>query len=45
MSGTGCVTEGNRVFDCAHGLYTDTGSTRDAVVRHNYSITQAHCAE
>jgi hypothetical protein len=36
MSGTGCVTEGNSVFDCAHGLYTDTGSTRDAVVRHNY---------
>jgi hypothetical protein len=36
LSGTGCVTEGNAVFDCAQGLYTDTGSTRDLVVRDNY---------
>jgi hypothetical protein len=36
LSGTGCVMEGNALYDCAQGLYTDTGSTRDAVVRDNY---------
>jgi len=36
QNGTGCVTEGNAVFDCYNAFYNDTGSTRDAVVRHNY---------
>jgi len=36
FSGTGCVTEGNAVFDCPEAYYADTGSTRDTVVRDNY---------
>jgi len=36
FSGTGCVTEGNAVFDCPQAYYADTGSTRDTVVRDNY---------
>jgi hypothetical protein len=36
LGGTGCVTEGNSVFDCLNCFYNDTGSTRDAVVRDNY---------
>ena len=34
--GTGCVTEGNAVYDCYRAFYSDTGVTRDAVVRDNY---------
>jgi len=43
FSGTGCVTEGNAVYDCFRPLYTDTGSARDLVVRDNYysNITRA----
>jgi len=33
--GTGCVTEGNRVYDAEIACYTDTGSTRDMIVRNN----------
>ena len=36
LAGTGCVTEGNSVYDCTKAFYTDTWSTRDAVVRGNY---------
>src|SRR5262249_15694893 len=36
LHGTGCVTEGNAVFDCPSGCYQDTGSTRDVVLRDNY---------
>jgi hypothetical protein len=35
LSGTGCVVEGNHVFDGDVACYTDTGSTRDMVVRNN----------
>ncbi len=34
--GTGCVVEGNALFDCEHPIYSDTGSTRDSVIRDNY---------
>jgi hypothetical protein len=41
FSGPGCVTEGNAVYDCLNAFYTDTGSTRDAVVRDNYYSKRA----
>ncbi len=35
-SGTACVTEGNAVYDAQRPCYSDTGSSRDAVLRDNY---------
>jgi hypothetical protein len=35
-SGTGCVNEGNAVFDCLLPVYSDTGSARDMIIRDNY---------
>jgi hypothetical protein len=36
LGGSGCAIEGNAVYDCFRALYSDTGSTRDVVVRDNY---------
>lgn len=36
LSGTGCVTEGNAVFNAYYGFYQDTGTARDVVIRDNY---------
>lgn len=35
-NGTGAVVEGNAIFDCHQAIYSDTGSSRDVVVRDNY---------
>ncbi len=36
VAGSGCVTEGNAVFDCSNCFYTDTGTTWSAILRDNY---------
>jgi hypothetical protein len=33
---SGCVTEGNSVFDCQNPFYTDTGVSRSLILRNNY---------
>ena len=35
-NGTGAVVEGNAIYDCHQAIYSDTGSSRDVVVRDNY---------
>ncbi len=36
LVGTGSVTEGNSVYDCPTCFYTDTGTTRNVILRNNY---------